>query len=152
MAVSMVIINLFELSKVKGNMFQKLAKLSNFQEEGIFFNSCHFQKIKKKKQESLQAGCSGRRAAVGGCCVRACCWWQHRQRAPPCSGCGRPHAPHARTRGPRGCCRVEPALSHKKISLLNYLNYTIQTMIYLLFSVTFFFGAPHDLQHSPSPW
>ena len=37
MAVSMVIINLFELSKVKGNMFQKLAKLSNFHEEGIFF-------------------------------------------------------------------------------------------------------------------
>ena len=152
MAVSMVIINLFELSKVKGNMFQKLAKLSNFQEESIFFNSCHFQKIKKKKS-GVAAGRVQRAASCSGglLCARvllvaasaagaAVLWLQ-------AAG-----SPHTRTRGQRGCCRVEPALSHKKISLLNYLNYTIQTMIYLLFSVTFFFGAPHDLQHSPSPW
>ena len=65
MAVSMVIINLFELSKVKGNMFQKLAKLSNFQEESIFFNSCHFQKIKKKKS-GVAAGRVQRAASCSG--------------------------------------------------------------------------------------
>ena len=62
MAVSMVILNLFELSEVKGNLFQKLAKLSNFQEEGNFFLFLSFSENQKKKKSMSRC----RQGAAGG--------------------------------------------------------------------------------------